>query len=108
LNIRQEKPYFVNPESDGRNIEELAVEAWSNFLHRNWSFIIFMFYGQLKSFLKCMDCGKERVLFSEFSTLSLPLPESSVINFKLEMQLLPYELKTILTEKSSFRDKLQD
>jgi len=45
LNIRQKKPYIEKPESAGRNPDELAMEAWSNFLHRNWSFIVFLFYG---------------------------------------------------------------
>jgi hypothetical protein len=45
LNLRQEKPYTQNPESDNRKIVELALEAWSNNLRRDWSFIFFLLYG---------------------------------------------------------------
>ncbi len=90
------KPYIEKPSSHGRDQEELAVQCWSNFLQRNWSFIVFLFYGQMRSFLKCNECDAERLSFDEFSTLSLPLPESSLINFKIVVQLLPQQIKQIL------------
>jgi ubiquitin C-terminal hydrolase len=53
LNLRLEKPYMENPDSDNRKIVELGLESWSNSLRRDWSFIFFIFYGQLKSELNC-------------------------------------------------------
>ncbi len=53
LNLRQEKPYFENPDSGNRNPYELGLENWSNTLRRDWSFIFFLFFGQLKSTLNC-------------------------------------------------------
>jgi ubiquitin C-terminal hydrolase len=45
LNIRMNKPYIEKPDSYGRDEDELSIECWSNFLHRNWSFIAFIFFG---------------------------------------------------------------
>jgi ubiquitin C-terminal hydrolase len=45
LNLRHEKPYTANPESDNRKILDLGLESWSNNLKRDWSFIYFLFYG---------------------------------------------------------------
>jgi len=51
LNVRMNKPYIEKPSSQGREERELSTECWSNFLHRNWSFIGFLFYGQMRSLL---------------------------------------------------------
>lgn len=40
------------------------------------SFILQLFYGQIKSTVKCMVCSKERVTYETFSNLSLELPPS--------------------------------
>jgi ubiquitin C-terminal hydrolase len=101
LNIRMKKPYIEKPSSNRREESELAVECWANFLHRNWSFIAFLFYGQMKSRLVCNICHNERISFDEFSTLSLPLPESSLINFKLIINLLPEEIKFLLNKTNN-------
>jgi len=53
LNLRQEKPYIENPDSEKREIADLSLESWSNTLKREWSFILFMFYGQFKSDIIC-------------------------------------------------------
>lgn len=44
-NLRLKKPYIPNPESEGRDYKDLALECWHNSLRRDWSFIFFMFYG---------------------------------------------------------------
>ncbi len=33
---------------------ELGLESWANNLRRDWSFILFIFYGQMKSTLECL------------------------------------------------------
>jgi hypothetical protein len=42
INQRKSKPYLQNPESDNRNVIDLALEMYSNELRRDWSFISFM------------------------------------------------------------------
>lgn len=107
LNIRLKKPYIEKPSSQGRDESELALECWSNFLHRNWSFIVFLFYGQMRNYLQCKECEHTRISFDEFSTLSLPLPESSMINLKVVINLLPTELKYILEHGADVTRELQ-
>ena len=97
LNVRMNKPYIEKPTSQGREERELSIECWSNFLHRNWSFIAFLFYGQMRSLLQCQKCGIERMSFDEYSTLSLPLPESSLIKLNVVINLLPEEIKLVLS-----------
>ena len=100
------KPYIEKQDSAGRFENELATQYWCNFLHRNWSFIAFLFFGQMRAYLKCNECSKERISFDEFSTLSLPLPESSLINFNIVIQVLPMELKKILVPELLIEDPL--
>jgi len=60
-------------EADGRPDNEVALEAWESHLKRNQSTIVDLFQGQLKSTVKCPDCGKISVTFDPFMYLSLPL-----------------------------------
>ena len=100
VNIRLDKPYLENPCSDDRDEDDLRTEYWSNFLRRNWSFVCFAVYGQLRSFIKCLECDYHKFSFETFSTLSLPLPESSTITLWLVLFLLPEEIKLILNNSS--------
>lgn len=53
VNIRLERPYIENPDSDGRDFGDLGLEYWANTLRRNWSIFVFMLYGMLRSTLEC-------------------------------------------------------
>lgn len=74
LNRVTEKPYSELKDSDGRPDSVVAAEAWSQHHARNQSVVIDLFYGQLKSKVSCLGCGRESVRFDPFSLLSLPLP----------------------------------
>ncbi|XP_065195075.1 ubiquitin carboxyl-terminal hydrolase 4-like [Sycon ciliatum] len=74
LNRIRKKPYVELSDSDGRNDEEVATEAWKAHLKRNDSVIVDMFQGQFKSRLVCPVCNKVSVTFDPFMFLSLPLP----------------------------------
>lgn len=52
-----------------------AEEAWQNFASSKESYIMKLFYGQIKSTVKCRVCEKESATFEGFSNLSLELPE---------------------------------
>ena len=54
--------------------QEVAKEAWDNYLKRNDSIIVDIFHGLLKSTLVCPECNKVSVTFDPFCYLSLPLP----------------------------------
>ena len=60
LNIRQKKPYIEAPDFR-KDTKQVNDEFWANFLRRNWSFMIHVFYGQMKSLIKCSHCERIRV-----------------------------------------------
>jgi ubiquitin C-terminal hydrolase len=75
LNLRVKKPFIEDPESKGRATRELSLEYHANSLRRDWSFMNFMFTGQLKSSIRCDVCRKENIKFENFTSIPLPLPE---------------------------------
>lgn len=79
LNRVQLKPYVELKDSDGRPDEEVAHEAWDNHLKRNQSVVVDLFQGQLKSQVRCLECGYVSVRFDPFTFLSLPLPMDNSI-----------------------------
>ncbi|XP_059216867.1 ubiquitin carboxyl-terminal hydrolase 32 isoform X1 [Stomoxys calcitrans] len=88
LNRVMEKPYSELKDSNGRPDKIVAAEAWAQHHARNQSIIIDLFYGQLKSKVSCMCCGRESVRFDPFSLLSLPLPVENYIYFEVLVILL--------------------
>jgi len=94
--LRQEKPYIENPDSDKRDIKDLALENWANTLRRDWSFILFLFYGQLKSTLNCQTCNKSSTTFDNFTSIPLSLPEPSKILITVVVYRLPNTLRELL------------
>jgi hypothetical protein len=44
VNLRMSKPYIENPENRADTME-LSLEFWANFLRRNWSVFVFLYYG---------------------------------------------------------------
>ena len=88
---------------------ELGLEVLSNSLKREWSFIFFLFYGQMKSKIKCCDCEKVSITYDTFSNISLPIPEPKerVINFIVHR--LPNALKDLLNgeDPKAMREKLE-
>lgn len=54
--------------------QQVAKEAWDNYLKRNNSIIVDIFHSLLKSTLVCPECSKVSITFDPFCYLSLPLP----------------------------------
>jgi len=54
--------------------ERYAAEAWKQHLQSDRSVIVDLFQGQLRSQLRCPECGAVSVTFDPFLHLSLPLP----------------------------------
>ena len=50
---------------------------------RNQSVIVDLFHGQLKSQVRCKECGHVSVKFDPFNYLSLPLPMDSCIHLEI-------------------------
>lgn len=69
------KPQPINTEIDSSiSVCEQAMEAWKRYIRRDDSELVDQFVGQLKSTLRCSDCGYESVTFEAFWDLSLPIP----------------------------------
>ncbi|KAI5612333.1 ubiquitin carboxyl-terminal hydrolase 19 isoform X1, partial [Silurus asotus] len=72
LNRIQNKPYTETVDSDGRQDEVVAEEAWQRHKMRNDSFIVDLFQGQYKSKLVS-------ITFDPFLYLPVPLPQKQKV-----------------------------
>lgn len=54
-----------------------SEKAWLEFTKSCESYILRLFYGQIKSTVKCVTCKKESATYECFSNLSLELPQIS-------------------------------
>ncbi|XP_055387580.1 ubiquitin carboxyl-terminal hydrolase 8 isoform X2 [Condylostylus longicornis] len=54
-----------------------AEKAWLDFTKSSESYILQLFYGQIKSTVKCVECNKESATYECFSNLSLELPPTT-------------------------------
>ncbi|XP_017849882.1 ubiquitin carboxyl-terminal hydrolase 8 isoform X2 [Drosophila busckii] len=52
-------------------------KAWVEFTKSKESVILHLFYGQMKSTVKCITCNKESATYECFSNLSLELPQNA-------------------------------
>ena len=57
-------------------------KEWLKYRQLNWSIIVDLFQGLLRSQLKCLLCGKVSTTFNPFMYLSLPIPEYNKVNQK--------------------------
>ena len=94
------KPYIENPESKGRDLNQLGLGQWSNALQRNWSMIYFLFYGQMRSSLTCRQCRTKSSTFDIFSNIPLSLPEPSQTTLSILVYRVPNRVKDILNNKT--------
>lgn len=54
-----------------------SERAWHEYTKSKESLILRLFYGQIKSTVKCTVCGKQSVTYESFSNLSLELPANA-------------------------------
>ncbi|XP_003747554.2 ubiquitin carboxyl-terminal hydrolase 2 [Galendromus occidentalis] len=81
------------PEIDGSlSDHQKAAESWRRYLRVDDSRIVDLFVGQLKSTLKCSECGHKSVTFDPFWDLSLPISDSRCTASTLQ-QCLEYFTK---------------
>ncbi|KAK0416556.1 hypothetical protein QR680_012559 [Steinernema hermaphroditum] len=79
LNKVTEKKYVELRDSDGRDDAEVANEAWSVYQSREHSIVTDLFAGQLRSELKCSECGATSSRFDPFTCLQLPIPIDQMV-----------------------------
>ncbi|XP_037302918.1 ubiquitin carboxyl-terminal hydrolase 8 isoform X1 [Manduca sexta] len=64
----------VPPHKDSLPASE---KAWYEYTKSKESLILRLFYGQIKSTVRCTVCGKQSVTYESFSNLSLELPANA-------------------------------
>ncbi|MCQ2816988.1 MAG: hypothetical protein MJ252_06960 [archaeon] len=100
LNRVLKKPFVEKDESDSPD-EIKSKRQWRDFLRRNQSIIVDLFYGQFKSSLMCPDpnCKNISITFDPFLSVSLPIPEKpkpvnvTVYYIFYDLTVLPLLLK---------------
>lgn len=76
LNLIQKKPYTEGVEGSLEDDDKVtARKSWVNFLKRNYSNIMKLFYGQFRSETRCPDCGKTVITFDPYQLISLAVPK---------------------------------
>ena len=54
--------------------EEKSIIDWNNYLKRNQSILVDLFYGQYKSAVICPFCEYKTINFNTFLNIELPIP----------------------------------
>ena len=85
LNKVINKPIIQRKESDINNKLDIgsnkllddkkSIIEWNDFLKRNQSIMVDLFYGQYKTTISCPCCNHNSIIFSIYLSLQLPLPE---------------------------------
>jgi hypothetical protein len=59
----------------------VAKEYWDGFLARNASIIVDLMYGQLKSTVTCLTCGRIATAFDPYLSVCLPIIKEEKLDF---------------------------
>ena len=102
LNRILKKPYVQSVEGGGRPDIEVAQESWSAFKLRNDSKLVDSCFGQLRSRVTC-KCGHVSVKFDEFSSVSLPIPESTDITADITDCLTKFSAEEQMLDSETFQ-----
>jgi ubiquitin C-terminal hydrolase len=76
VNRVTKKPYIEMSEEPNRPDAVVAQEFWDAFLARNRSIIVDLMYGQLKSTVTCLTCGRIATNFDPYLSVQLPIPDA--------------------------------
>ena len=96
-------------EQEEKELEKLpeyiiADLEWKRYLERNFSIIVGLFQGQLRSRVQCRTCGKSSSTFNTFMYLSLPIvkPKQSGSKYTLHSCLDGFLAEEHLDEANSW------
>ena len=70
------KPYIEAKDYENQDIKEFANIQWADFLKRNRSFIVDIFYGQYFTEITCPDCKYKSITCDPFDMIQLDFPRS--------------------------------
>lgn len=69
---------FISQQQITMDLLPASEKAWLEYTKAKESFILRLFYGQIKSTVKCTKCSKESATYDTFSNLSLELPPNNI------------------------------
>jgi len=81
LNRVTSKPYVEMSENMNRPDAVIAKEFWDGFKARNGSIIVDLMYGQLKSTVTCLTCGRISNAFDPYLSVCLPIVKEERLEF---------------------------
>ena len=81
LNRVRTKPYVEMSEDTSRPDAAIAKEFWDGFKARNSSIIVDLMYGQLKSTVTCLTCGRIATAFDPYLSVCLPIVKEEKMDF---------------------------
>jgi ubiquitin carboxyl-terminal hydrolase 4/11/15 len=108
LNRVKVKSYVEQKTTDDPNDNSAKNPSWYNFLARNKSIIIDLFYGQYKSILQCPICQKYSITFDPFSVVSLPVPQDTKVHITVHYVSYSFKKKIIRTVAALEREATVD
>ncbi|KAJ3322967.1 ubiquitin-specific protease doa4 [Blyttiomyces sp. JEL0837] len=85
MNIaRRSTPIKLDPPKDDENVPDAIRQGlfWNYYKASNWSIVVDLFQGQLKSRLECLTCQRTSTTFNTFMYLSVPIPETDALGNK--------------------------
>ena len=102
LNRITKKPYIEMSEDQNRPDAVIAKEFWDAFTARNRSIIVDLMYGQLKSTVTCLTCGRIATNFDPFLSIQLPIPEPMAKPKKVQFHFVPFQMHTYMEEDEEY------
>ena len=88
-------------EEPNRPDHVVAQEFWNNFTARNQSIIVDLMYGQLKSTVTCLTCGRIATAFDPFLSVQLPL-EQVEREEKMRFHFVPIQMHDYIEEEQLY------
>ena len=70
----------------------IAKEFWEAFTARNRSIIVDLMYGQLKSTVTCLTCGKIALNFDPYLSIQLPIPAPAEPDPSVTFRFVKYQV----------------
>ncbi len=105
LNRITNKPYIELKERQKDEDDNMASKRWwENFKKRDDSIIVDLFYGQLKSLIKCPFCQKESISYEPFMILNLNIPETNKIKIKLLYKNICTKINCSINQKTMLKE----
>ena len=105
LNRITNKPYVELKERQNDEDDNMASKRWwENFKKRDDSIIVDLFYGQLKSLIKCPNCQKESISYEPFMILNLNIPETNKIKIKLLYKNICTKINCSINQKTTLKE----